>query len=84
MLSLLLMTVTFVSDSPSQTLNYDLYYEDESKPDPVTVPIGSNDSSFLSSLSSGMDTVYSDKFDIQTNVASTVKNFDKNFLFPIK
>ena len=26
-LALLLMTVTFVSDSPSQTLNYDLYYD---------------------------------------------------------
>lgn len=49
-LALLLMTVNFITDSPSETISYEKYYDLESKPDPVMVPIGSNDSSFLNSL----------------------------------
>lgn len=49
-LALYLMTISFVRDTPAEELNYKVYYENESSPNPTIVPIGSSDSVYLSSL----------------------------------
>ena len=49
-LALLLMTVSFITDSPYQELNYNIYYANESTPNPMLLPIGSSSSALLNQI----------------------------------
>ena len=49
-LALLLMTVSFITDSPYQELNYNIYYVNESTPNPMLLPIGSSSSALLNQI----------------------------------
>ena len=78
------MTVSFINDSPYQELNYNVYYTNESDPNPIVVPIGSSDSNLLDDIETAMSSKYGNKFDIRKSVIASEQDFDQNFLLPLK
>ena len=78
------MTVSFINDSPYQELNYNIYYTNESDPNPMLLPIGSSNSALLNQIETDLVAQYGNKFDIRKNVTSSELDFDQNFLFPLK
>jgi hypothetical protein len=75
-IAMFLMRISFVRDSASMDLSYNLYL---SETNPITVPIGSDssNSALLSSLANKMTQVYGSTLDIRQYNSSSDLIFDK-------
>jgi ATP-binding cassette, subfamily A (ABC1), member 3 len=80
--ALFFLKINFASNLPAQSLTVDNLLSDHN---PVLLPIGSDSSTYLTSLSSTINPLYGSKVSIQSNSAyTTVTGFDQNLLFPLK
>jgi ATP-binding cassette, subfamily A (ABC1), member 3 len=79
--ALFFLKINFASNLPSQSLTVDNLLSDHN---PVLLPIGSDSTSYLSSLSGTISTLYGSKVSLQDSTYSTVSSFDQNFLYPLK
>ena len=81
-LALLLMSVSFIKDSPSRTLSLNTY---ASQASPLIIPIGSADQTLLGNLQTKINARYGSAITVQMDTSSTsASNFDLNFLKPKK
>ena len=80
--ALFLMKVSFFREMPALTMDLDTYLIAEN---PLSLPLGSSNAALLSTTAAKITTKYCSKIDlILDNTATTVINFDYNFVFPKK
>lgn len=80
--SLFLLRISFITDFESQPLTIDTYLANQN---PVVIPVGSNPTSYASTVGGDISTKYGTKVSVQEDSTdSTAATFDKNFLLPKK
>lgn len=76
------MTISYSIDLPAQYINLSTYLSEQN---PVTVPIGSDNSVLLGNLATSLTTKYGSSISLNVDSTDTTPNdFDYNYLFPRK
>lgn len=80
--ALLLMRISFITDQSPLTINLSTYLSEQN---PVVVPISSTDSTYTTTLTSYLSTLYNPKISaLGDTTHTTASTFDSNYLYALK